>query len=100
MGVKIQLFEVGLSPLDFCLWGWIKSEIYKEKVNTRDELVASIMNSAALMKQERQDDLRRAHVPLLRELKCALKSVVGFLNTYFELLQFIEIIYITNKCNQ
>jgi len=25
---------------------------------------------------------------------------VGFLNTYFELLQFIEIIYITNKCNQ
>ena len=26
--------------------------------------------------------------------------MVGFLNTYFELLQFIEIIYITNKCNQ
>jgi len=27
-------------------------------------------------------------------------SMVGFLSTYFELLQFIEIIYITNKCNQ
>ena len=26
--------------------------------------------------------------------------MVGFLSTYFELLQFIEIIYITNKCNQ
>jgi len=26
--------------------------------------------------------------------------MVGFWNTYFELLQFIEIIYITNKCNQ
>jgi len=26
--------------------------------------------------------------------------MVGFLNTYFELLQFIEIVYITNKCNQ
>ena len=26
--------------------------------------------------------------------------MVGFLNTYFELLQFIEIIYITSKCNQ
>ena len=26
--------------------------------------------------------------------------MVEFLNTYFELLQFIEIIYITNKCNQ
>jgi len=35
-----------------------------------------------------------------RGLKSALKSVVGFLNSYFELLQFIEIIYITNKRNQ
>ena len=38
----------------------MKSEVYKEKVNTGDELVARIMNSAALTKQERQDDLRRA----------------------------------------
>ena len=38
----------------------MKSEVYKEKVNTRDELIARIMNSAALTKQERQDDLRRA----------------------------------------
>jgi len=60
MGVKIQLFEVGLTTLDFCLWGWMKSEVYKEKVNTRDELVVRIMNSAALIKQERQDDLGRA----------------------------------------
>jgi len=29
-----------------------------------------------------------------------MKSMVGFLNTYCELLQFTEIIYITNKCNQ
>jgi len=60
MGVKIQLFEVGAYRLDFCLWGWMKSEVYKQKVNTRDELVARIMKSAALIKQERQDDLRRA----------------------------------------
>jgi hypothetical protein len=38
----------------------MKSEVYKEKVNTRDELVACIMNSSAFIKQERQDDLRRA----------------------------------------
>ena len=37
-----------------------KSEVYKEKLNTRDELFARIMNSAAFIKQERQDDLRRA----------------------------------------
>jgi len=38
----------------------MKSEVYKEKVSTRDELVARIMNSAALIKQERQDDLSTA----------------------------------------
>jgi len=38
----------------------MKSEVYKEKINTRDELVARIMNSAALIKPERQEDLRRA----------------------------------------
>ena len=49
MGVKIQLFEVGVYRSDFCLWGWMKSEIYKEKVNTRDELVVRVMNNAALI---------------------------------------------------
>ena len=48
-----------LTPLDFCLWGWLKDEVYKDKVNTRDELIVRIMNTAALIK-ERQDDLRRA----------------------------------------
>ena len=73
----------------------------QRKVNTRDEFVSRIMNSAALVKQELQDDLRRElHVLLPKGLKSALKSIVGFLNTYFELLQFIEIIYTTNKCNQ
>ena len=38
----------------------MKSEVYKEKVNTRDNLVARIKDSAALIKQEHQDDLRRA----------------------------------------
>ena len=60
MGVKIQPFEVAAYRSDFYLLGWMKSEVYKEKVNTRDELVARIMNSASLIKQERQDDLRRA----------------------------------------
>jgi hypothetical protein len=93
MGVKIQLFEVGACRSDFCLWGWKKSEEYKEKVNARDELVARIMNSAALTKQERQDDLKRATRTLAKRAeKC--------IEVYFELFQFIEIIYITKKCNQ
>jgi len=60
-----------LTPLDFCLWGWMKSEVIKEKVNTRDELVARIMNNAALIKQERQDDHSRAtHTAAKRVEKC------------------------------
>jgi hypothetical protein len=78
----------------------MKSEVYKENVNTKDELVARIMNSAALIKQERQMTSGELHVLLPGELKSALKSMVGFFNTYFELLKFIKITYITNKCNQ
>jgi len=59
MCLKIQLFEFGAYKLDFYMWGWMKSEVYKEKVNTRDNLVARIMNSVVFIKQERQDDLRR-----------------------------------------
>jgi len=71
MGVKIQLFEVGAYRSDFCLWGWMKSEVYKAKVKTRDKLVARIMNSAALIKQERQDDLRKATHTIAKRLeKC------------------------------
>jgi len=69
MGVKIQLFEFGAYRSDFCLWGQMKSEVYKEKVNTRDELVARIMNSAALIKQEGQDDLRRATRTVAKRVK-------------------------------
>jgi len=58
--VEIQLFEVCAYRSDFCLWGWMKSEVYKEKLNTRDKLVARIMNSAALIKEGRQDDLSKA----------------------------------------
>ena len=101
MGVKIKLSEVGAYRLDFLSVGMDeKRSPKKEKTNTTDELVARIMNSAALIKQERQDDLRRATRTVGRGLKSALKSMVGFLNTYFELSQFIAIIYLANKCNQ
>jgi len=56
----LKLARKDPTTLEFCLWGWMKSEVYKEKVNTSDKMVARIMNSAALIKQERQDDLRRA----------------------------------------
>jgi len=37
-----------------------KKQSLQKKVKTRDELVPRVMNSAALLKQECQDELRRA----------------------------------------
>lgn len=48
-----------LTPLDYCLWGWMKSEVYKQKVDTRDELIVRILNTAAIIK-ERQDIIMAA----------------------------------------
>jgi len=77
MGVKIQQFEVGRYRSDFCLWGWTKSEVYKEKVNTRDEFIARIMYSAALIKQERQDDLRRATRTVAKRVEKCIEVAGG-----------------------
>jgi len=47
-----------LTPLDLCLWGSMKSEVYRKKVDTRDELLVNILDVIACIK-ERQDALRR-----------------------------------------
>ena len=46
MFAEIQLFESDtLSSLDFCLRVWIKSEVYKRKVDTRDDFLALILDA-------------------------------------------------------
>jgi len=47
----------------------MKSTFCKEKENTREELVSYIMNSAALVKQERQDDFRRATYTIAKRVE-------------------------------
>jgi hypothetical protein len=52
MVTKIELFEFpALTPLDLCLWVWMNGEIYKRKVDTRDELLAPILDGAGRMKK-------------------------------------------------
>jgi len=51
----------------------MKSEVYKQKVNTGDELVARIMNSAAFVKQERQNDLRKATRTIAKRVEKCLE---------------------------
>ena len=99
MGVKIQLFEVGAYrpySLDFCLWGRMKSEVYKEKVNTKDELVARITNSVALLKQERQDDLRIATRTIAKRVEKCIEVDGGS----FEHLLWTVAIYWDHLHNQ
>ena len=66
----LKLARTDLTPVDFCLWGWMKSEVYKEKVNTRDGLVVRIMNSATLIKQ---DDLRRATRTIAKRVETCIE---------------------------
>lgn len=42
-----------LTPLDYCLWGWLKNEVYKVKVDNRDALINRIRNAA--------NDIRENH---------------------------------------
>ena len=58
----------------------MKSEAYKKKkVNTREEFVARIMNSAVLIKQERQDDLRRATPTIAKRAENCIEVDGGIL---------------------
>jgi hypothetical protein len=47
-----ELFESpDPTPLDFCLWCWMKSEVYKRGVDTRDKLSANILDAVAYTKK-------------------------------------------------
>jgi hypothetical protein len=48
MVTEIELFESpDLTPLHFCLWGWMKSEVYKLHVDTYMKRIARILDAAA-----------------------------------------------------
>jgi hypothetical protein len=57
----------------------MKNEVYNEKVNTRNELGARIMNSAAVLKQGSQDDIMFDARTIVNIAETAVKSMVGFL---------------------
>jgi hypothetical protein len=54
----------------------MKSEVYKEKVITRDELIARILNNAALLKQ---DDHRRATRTIVKRFEKCIEFDGGIL---------------------
>ena len=53
MGTEIELFESpGPNFIIFLFFGgWMKSEVYKRRMNTRDELHARILDAAVRIKK-------------------------------------------------
>jgi hypothetical protein len=68
----------------FFVCGWMKSEVYKRKVDTRDKLLSRILDAAACM-TECGDQLRRTKPIFAHELQRTLKLAVGFANNCCEL---------------
>ena len=49
---KIDLFECpDIMPLDFSLWGWMKSEVCKRNLHTEGKLLARILDAAARVRK-------------------------------------------------
>jgi hypothetical protein len=55
----------------------MKSEVYKTKVDTRDELLVRILDAAARLKK-REDQMRRKQAIFAHELPSALSLTVGY----------------------
>jgi len=55
---KVPFGSPDLTAIDFCFCVFVKSEVYKRKVDTRDELLARVVDAAARIKK-REDRLRR-----------------------------------------
>jgi hypothetical protein len=67
------------TPLNFCLWGCLKSEVYKRKVDTRHNLIARILVAAARIKK-REDQVRRT----TRDLRIRVANCVDIGSGIFE----------------
>ena len=82
MATEIELFESpSLNPLHFYLWGWMKGQVYRRKVDRKDELLACIFDAAARIKK-REDQHRRTRQELHTRVAMFTEVDVGI----FELL--------------
>ena len=85
-----------LTPLDLCLWVWKKSEVYKTKVDTPDELLARILVAASSMKKC-EDQLRLSTRDLCTRVAECLEVDGG---TFKSLLWTVTIFFFSFLCNK
>jgi hypothetical protein len=69
--------ESTVLSLDFCVRGWIKSEIYKRKVSTRIELLPDIVHAAPCIRNVKINS-EKQHALFAHKLQCSLRVTVGF----------------------
>ena len=61
-----------LSPLDFYVWGHLKQEVYRERIDTREQLQQRIHNAAHRITQNR-NTLRNVYDSLLRRCNACIR---------------------------
>ena len=90
MVTEIKLFDylwfLDLTPLYFCLLSWMKREVYKRKVATWEELLASIPDAASHVKKWEKSKQMSNNAVFAHKLRRALR-LVGFSNIHCELWQ-------------
>jgi hypothetical protein len=65
-----------LTPLDYYLWGHMKSLVYSNKPQTRDELIQNIMAAAASIRDD-PDTLQRATSSIIRRARMCCEAAGG-----------------------
>jgi len=81
MFTDIDLFQTpDLTPLDLCLWGWMKSEISKRKSGYTRRIARSHFGCCWPHKQKWKPTQDEQHAISATELRSALISSVGFSN--------------------
>ena len=59
-----------LSPLDYCVWGWMKELVYSEKLEKRDALLGRILDAA--------DHNGNSQLKLLRAIRAVHNRAAAF----------------------
>lgn len=79
---KTETLSPDLTFLDFCLWSWMKNEVYANKVETREALLACILNACAYITECRNQLRPATQYVLIRSAKCIEVDGGIFKNIY------------------
>jgi len=92
---EVGLFETpDKMPLDFSLWGCMKSEVCKWNLPTGGELLARILDAAVRIKRY-GDQLRQTTLNVLTEVAKCIQDDVGVSQNLLQILTYLS--FLCNK---